>query len=145
MRGLGPQFRVFADVQLAFTPMPSFRDLVHQARNYELHDKAMEALAPTQAPAAFFAVGRSSFPGGRGGSSQQCGGGHHTGCGQQSGHGHSAGCGSNGKKSYVPKCQICKQLNHYADNYPGRYSQHTPQYAAHLARAFGAQCALSNS
>ncbi|KZV40895.1 hypothetical protein F511_05140 [Dorcoceras hygrometricum] len=52
LRGLGIQFAGFADTRTAFSPVPAFRDLLHQAKQYDLMLRAMDG--PTT-PVAFTA------------------------------------------------------------------------------------------
>ncbi|KAL8519408.1 hypothetical protein ACS0TY_010374 [Phlomoides rotata] len=54
LRGLGPQFSSFSDVCMAITPTPSFHDLAHQARNFELFHQSLDSGSSTTA--AFVAV-----------------------------------------------------------------------------------------
>ncbi|KAL8503544.1 hypothetical protein ACS0TY_022323 [Phlomoides rotata] len=62
LRGLGLQFRTFADVRLANTPQLSFRELISQARYHELRDKALEVADPSPPAAAFYAARPPSAP-----------------------------------------------------------------------------------
>ncbi|KZV53423.1 hypothetical protein F511_10209 [Dorcoceras hygrometricum] len=57
LRGLGAQFASFADTRMAFSPIPAFRDLFHQAQQYDLMIRSREGPTPQ---AAFTADRRSS-------------------------------------------------------------------------------------
>ncbi|KAL8519407.1 hypothetical protein ACS0TY_010374 [Phlomoides rotata] len=64
LRGLGPQFSSFSDVCMAITPTPSFHDLAHQARNFELFHQSLDSGSTSGQNK--FSHGGSSFSGGRG-------------------------------------------------------------------------------
>lgn len=56
LSGLGLQFARFADTRMALTPLPTFRDLLHQTRQFEIMLKAMETKAT---PTTTFMVDRN--------------------------------------------------------------------------------------
>ncbi|CAH9082491.1 unnamed protein product [Cuscuta epithymum] len=151
LRGLGPQFTHFADNRMSRDPIPSLRDLVNQAQQYDLFIRTMEGTPPPSA--AFYAHDR--HPSRSGQQSRQRG----TSAGRgyrdaSSGHQPSthpggrarSSSGSNpSRRPYTPRCQIC-QGQHYADKCP-QYLQACgtvpSQPSAQLAEAFQASCNLS--
>lgn len=136
MRGLGPTFSSFSDVRMALNPVPSFRDLVQQAKAYELFHHSLDAASPTSP--AFVAHGYASHQSasiqGRGQPSR--GGSFSSRGGNSNNRGGKGGC-----KPFTPRCQICRGP-HYADKCPQRYS--TEPTSAQLAQAFNATWNISN-
>ncbi|CAA0807454.1 Unknown protein [Striga hermonthica] len=149
LRGLGIQFAHFADTRLAFSPIPVFRDLLNQAKQYDMLIRSMEA-PPTSV--AFYADRSvsSSDPSRRrfshdGGNSQGHSGGrsnHRGRGGRQHGGGGGRHSGS-GRRPYVPRCQIC-QGAHYANKCPQFLECRQSMSPAHLAQAFSSSCAVSS-
>ncbi|KAG6415796.1 hypothetical protein SASPL_123214 [Salvia splendens] len=126
LRGLRSQYTSFADTRLALTLMPMFRDLLHQAKQFESMLRAMDVL-PTS-PAAF------SAERGRGNSNP------HLNNGNSSQTSHSGG--RSGRLPYTPRCQICRG-DHYADKCPQFLNAHNAIPSAHLAEAFKASCSVA--
>lgn len=89
LRSLGPQFIGFSDTRMAMSHILTFRDLVHQAIQYEIMLRAMEASAAPEA--AFYSNDRA--PGNNSGGNSRGGrpphGGGNQGSGNQGGNGRS--------------------------------------------------------
>ncbi|KAG6434275.1 hypothetical protein SASPL_105899 [Salvia splendens] len=153
----GNQYTSFADTRLVLTPIPMFRHLLHQAKQFESMLSAMEV--PPTSPAAFSTErGRTineQHPGGgqNSNSSQRfgCGRGHYHGQGRGNSNprlnnGHSSQTsqsdGRSGRRPYTPRCQICRG-DHYADKCPQFLNARNAIPSAHLAEAFKASCSVA--
>lgn len=157
LRGLGVRFAGFADTRMAFSPIPAFRDLFHQAKQYDLMLRAMEGSTPQ---ATFMADRASSTRGSSHGRGQSSGNspssGHNGGRGPTHDRGSPFGRGqtstsrggtgstNGGRKPYVPRCQICHG-EHYADKCPRFLSARQAVSSANLAQAFTSFCNVSDS
>lgn len=65
MRGLGTIFQTFADIRMAMDSLPSFVNLVTQARDHEIHHKLTASNKSSASSVAFFAgFSRSDSHGG---------------------------------------------------------------------------------
>lgn len=148
LRGLGIQFANFTDTRMAMDPIPSFTVLLHQAVQFDLMNKAMEA-SPNQSQVAFTAAGtrRGSFSHNSsqsGSSARSSAGSTRRGYNQQQ---QSNGRGSSYNRQFQssghrrPRCQICRG-EHYADRCP-QYLQLLPPQSAALAQAFYSSCNIS--
>ncbi|CAA0841807.1 Unknown protein [Striga hermonthica] len=151
LRGLGIQFAHFADTRLAFSPVPVFRDLLNQAKQYDMLIRSMET--PPSSVAFYADRSASSSDPSRHRSSHDSGNpqGHSGGRSNHRGRGgrqHSNGGGggrhsNGGRRPYVPRCQIC-QGAHYADKCPQFLECRQSMSPANLAKAFSSSCAVSN-
>ncbi|KAJ0550750.1 putative RNA-directed DNA polymerase [Helianthus annuus] len=134
LRGLGPSYEIFSTAIRAVKPAPLFRDLVTQAESHELFSQSIHG---TSTPPAAFHVqnnrGSSTPSRGRGSSSR--------GNFSRGSNGRGRGQGRR-----PPHCQLCRTNGHYASACPSlrTYAAQASQYDESLAKAFHAQCHVTN-
>lgn len=131
LRGLGIQFSGFADTRMVFLPILAFRDLLHQAIQFDMTHCSLKG-APS--PLADFSAmrdgrsnsgksqGTSGYTSNRGSSNRGSQQSEHTfsdhpGGGDNSNNGGGNNTGGGGCRPYIPRCQICLG-EHYVDKCP---------------------------
>ncbi|KAJ0443684.1 putative RNA-directed DNA polymerase [Helianthus annuus] len=135
--GLGPSFETFSTAIRASKPTPNFRDLLSQAESHELF---LQSLHGTTSPTVVFHAQntRSTASNNRGRSSNNRGMGF-----RNANHG---GRGRNQNRR-PPHCQLCRTNGHYASSCPSlhTYARQAPNLDESLAKAFHAQCHVTNN
>ncbi|KAL8460275.1 hypothetical protein ACS0TY_031988 [Phlomoides rotata] len=146
LNGLGSQFLSFSDTHMSMSPMPPFRDLVHQAITFNMLHRSMEALAA--AVPAFATARRLDSNQSRRSTEQSC---VPPPSGNSGGFRGSSGSGgfqpdnsSKGKKKSM--FLIVRFVrNRVITRIIVRRAAHSPYDSANLAQAFESQCFISPS
>ncbi|CAH9140861.1 unnamed protein product [Cuscuta epithymum] len=135
-RGLGPAFSHFSLHQIRQHPTPLLSDVISEAKSCALFQKSLEE--PSSSPTVAFAASSASAsgrlhhpkssgpPNGRSGT-------------RPSAHRVSTGPRHNktNRRSFAPRCQICRTEGHFASDCPDRYHRsHSDNTHANLAEAF---------